>query len=198
MPTLDPRVDAYIAERAEFARPILHHVRAIVHRACPDVVETLKWSMPSFLYKGEILASMSAFKTHAAFGFWQGEEVTGRSGHGAMGSFGRLASLADLPPDADIEAMVAKAMALRDDGVKRARPLKHPRPAMAPPDDLIEALDGNPAAAATFAGFPSGQQREYVDWITEAKRPETRAKRLAQAVVWMAEGKRRNWKYENC
>jgi len=198
MPTLDPRIDAYIAKKPDFARPILAHVRAAIHRACPDAVETLKWSMPFFLYRGEILCSMSAFKQHAAFGFWKGELVTGQSGQGAMGSFGRLTTIADLPPDAELEALIAKAMALTEAGVKEKRPVKHPKPPLETPGDLADALAGNDAARATFEGFSPSGRREYVEWLVEAKRPETRAKRLAQAVEWMAEGKQRNWKYMEC
>lgn len=198
MPTIDPRVDAYIAGKAAFARPILEHVRALVHRACPDVVETLKWSSPSFVYKGEILAGMAAFKAHATFGFWKGELVTATPGDGAMGSFGRLATVADLPPDAELLAMIAKAMILTDGGVKQKRPLKHPKPPAVAPDDLAAALEGNAAGQATFDGLSESGRREYVEWLTEAKRPETRARRLAQAVEWLAAGKARNWKYQDC
>ena len=196
----DPRVDAYIEKRADFAKPILRHLREQVHAACPECEETLKWSMPTFMYYGEILASMAAFKAHATFGFWRGREVMGDSGaeREAMGSFGRLASLSDLPDDRTLASLINKAMALVDSGEKRARPLKHPKPPVEAPDDLMAALDKNPAARATFDGFPASCRRDYVDWVTEAKRPETRAKRLAQAVEWMAEGKRRNWKYETC
>lgn len=198
MPTIDPRVDAYIAKCAIFAQPILHHLRARVHRACPDAEEAIKWSTPAFVYRGELLCSMAAFKRHATFGFWKGELVTGSKGEGAMGSFGRLTALADLPPDAEIEAMIARAMALNDAGMSRKRPLKHPKPPLETPPDLALALDGNAAAKATYDGFSPSARREYVEWLTEAKRLETREKRLAQAVAWMAEGKSRNWKYQNC
>lgn len=198
MPTVDDRVDAYIARQRDFARPILEYARALVHRTCPDVVETLKWSSPAFVYRGEILAGMAAFKEHATFGFWKGELVTGSRGEGAMGSFGRLASLADLPDDATLEGFVAKAMALADAGVKQPRVLKHPKPSLEPPADLAEALAGNTAAKATFDALRPSGQREYVEWLTEAKRAETRARRLAQTVEWLAEGKPRNWKYQNC
>lgn len=193
----DPRVDAYIARKPEFARPILEHLRAAVHAACPDVEETIKWSSPFFLHRGELLCMMAAFKAHASFGFWKGDLVTGTD-MGAMGQFGRLASLADLPDDATLAALIRKAMVIAEAGTKVKRPLKHARPPVAPPEDLTAALAANAAAAATFAGFPEGQRREYVDWIADAKRPETRAKRLAQTIEWLTEGKRRNWKYEAC
>ncbi|MBA2920979.1 hypothetical protein GON01_03305 [Sphingomonas sp. MAH-20] len=195
----DPRVDAFIESKAVFAQLILRHIRAIVHRACPEVEETLKWSMPSFTYKGQILAGMAAFKEHATFGFWRSKEVTGtEQAESAMGQFGRLTSIADLPEDTALEAMVRKAAALIDSGTKAPRPLKHPKPPLAIPDDLRAALAANPGAQAAYDGFPPGQQREYLEWVTEARRPETRAKRVARAVEWMAEGKRRNWKYESC
>ena len=196
----DPRIDDYIARQADFARPILEHLRAVIHAACPETEETLKWSMPSFLYKGKILANMAAFKAHAAFGFWRAREVVGETGaeRDSMGQFGRLTSAADLPPPAELDALIRKAMAAIDSGPAPARPKKPPKPELATPDDLRTALDAAPKAAATFDAFPPSCRRDYVEWVTEAKRPETRAKRIAQAVEWMAEGKKRHWKYENC
>lgn len=195
----DPRVDAYIDRQAEFAKPILSYLRELVHAACPDCEETLKWSMPAFLYKGEILAHMAAFKSHASFGFWRGSLVVPDAPRQAsgMGQFGRITAMADLPEREELQALVRKAMKLADEGVKPPRD-KHKKEAFTVPQDLRGALDGNPAAAATFEAFPPSAQRDYVDWITEAKREETRTKRLNQAIEWLEEGKRRNWKYENC
>ena len=196
----DPRVDAFIAKQADFARPILEYLRDTVHAACPDCEETLKWSMPSFIYKGSILAGMAAFKAHATFGFWQAKLVVGQTGREreAMGSFGRLTRVEDLPDEATMAALIRKAMTLVDTGEKTPRPVKHPKPALETPPDLLEALAANEAARATFDDFPPSARRDYLDWLADAKRPETRAKRLAQAVEWMAEGKRRHWKYEQC
>ena len=196
----DPRIDAYIARQADFARPILEHLRAAVHSACPEAEETLKWSMPHFLYKGQMLAGMAAFKAHATFGFWRAKEVLGETGaeRDAMGQFGRLASVADLPPDDVLRGLIRKAMALTDSGSRPARAKPGPKPELETPPELDSALSANPAARATFDGFPPSCRREYVQWVVEAKRAETRDKRIAQAVEWMAEGKRRNWKYENC
>lgn len=198
--TQDPRIDAYIEKAQPFARPILAHLRAVVRKGCPDVEETLRWSMPSFSYKGKILCQMAAFKAHAAFGFWQREQATGETegDKDAMGQFGRLTGVADLPDDATLLGMIAAAMALIDSGVKAPRPIKHPKPAPVPPEDFAAALATLPAALANFQGFPPGQQREYVEWVETAKRAETRASRIEQSVAWLAEGKRRNWKYESC
>jgi uncharacterized protein YdeI (YjbR/CyaY-like superfamily) len=197
----DPRIDAYIDNAAEFAQPILGRLRAIVHEACPEVEETLKWSAPSFLHAGGILCGMAAFKQHASFGFWKhalvvGEEVP-RDG---MGSFGKLTSLKDLPPKKELVALIHKAMRLNEEGVKTpgVRKSSTPKPPPVAPDDLAAALKKNRQARTTFEGFSPSQQRDYVDWITEAKRDETRQKRLAQAIEWLAEGKPRNWKYMNC
>ncbi|HEX2764690.1 MAG TPA: YdeI/OmpD-associated family protein [Allosphingosinicella sp.] len=195
----DPRIDDYIARQADFARPILDHLRRVVHEAAPRVVETIKWSMPHFTLNGRLFAGMAAFKAHATFGLWQANAVLGETGgaRDAMGQFGRLASIADLPPEAELKAIVARAAALA--GEKRApRPKKPPKPELPTPPDLRSALDAVPAAAATFDGFPPSCRREYVEWVVDAKRPETRARRIAQAVEWMAQGKRRHWKYENC
>ncbi|WP_340313985.1 YdeI/OmpD-associated family protein [Rhizorhabdus argentea] len=198
----DPRIDAYIARAAPFAQPILSHVRAIVAQACPDGEETLKWGSPSIVYQGKILCTMAAFKTHATFGFWQGRLVTGQATGEreatAMGQFGRLTSLTDLPDDASLAAMVAKAMALIDSGVPMPRPVKHAKPPAEVPEDLAVALAAAPKAAATFESFPPGQRREYIEWIIGAKRAETRQKRVETTIAQLMEGKRLNWKYDRC
>jgi uncharacterized protein YdeI (YjbR/CyaY-like superfamily) len=195
----DERVDAYIARQADFARPILEHLRDMVHGACPECEEAMKWSMPAFLYKGKQLAGMAAFQAHAAFGFWQRGDVVDPSAakEGAMGQFGRLTAITDLPPPERLAETVRAAMAAIDTGAKTLRQIK-PKPELAMPDDLAAALAANPAAQATYDAFPPGCRRDYLEWVTEAKRPETRARRIAQAVEWMAEGKKRNWKYEAC
>ena len=195
----DPRIDAYIDRQADFARPILRHLREVVHAACPDCEEAVKWSSPHFMYKGEMLAGMAAFKQHATFGFWRGSLVVGEGNEqmSGMGQFGRLTSIDDLPPQSELQALVHKAMKLTDEGVKPPRD-KHRKEPFTVPQDMRAALEANQAAAATFDAFPPSAQREYVEWVTESKRDETRSKRLAQSVEWLAEGKRRNWKYENC
>ncbi|GAB3792763.1 YdeI/OmpD-associated family protein [Dyella agri] len=200
MSTHEPRIDAYIAKSAEFARPILEHLRATVHAACPEVEEGIKWSMPFFSYKGAPMCHMAAFKQHCSFGFWLSKEVTGSSSEEGMGQFGKLASLQDLPPKKELAALLRKAMALNEAGVKQVRPKAGSKAPPALPDDLAALLAKRPHAAArkTWAGFPPGAQREYIDWITEAKTDATRQKRLATTLEWLAEGKRRNWKYEAC
>ena len=194
----DPRVDAYIAKQADFARPILEHLRAMIHEACPGCEETLKWSMPSFMYKGKILAGFAAFKAHATLGYWHDsmlqQEEKNRS---AMGQFCRLTSIDDLPERDKLIDLTRQSMALIDSGAKPPRTTAKKAP-FSVPQDMRAAIDGNPAAKATFDGFPPSAQREYVEWITEAKTDATREKRLAQTVEWLAEGKRRHWKYANC
>jgi uncharacterized protein YdeI (YjbR/CyaY-like superfamily) len=195
----DARIDEYIHRQADFAKPILRHLRETVHAACPEAEETLKWSMPTFLYKGEQLAGMAAFKAHASFGFWRGSLVLGdetKSDEG-MGQFGRLTSVDDLPEPAVLAGMIRKAMELTDAGVKPVRN-KTTKALLPMPDDLRAALDAEPAAARTFDAFSPSSQREYVEWVTTAKQAATREKRIAQTVEWVAEGKKRNWKYENC
>ena len=198
--TRDPRIDAYIERAAPFARPILAHARALVHQACPQVEETIKWGMPTFVHAGGILCGMAAFKQHASFGFWKHALVVGEGEpRDGMGSYGKMLSLDDFPAKKIVLAHIRKAMKLNEDGVKmpaaRKAASKLP-PEM--PEDLIAALNKDKAAKATFDAFPPSCRREYIEWIVEAKREETRAKRLAQTVEWLAEGKRRNWKYENC
>lgn len=199
MAQLDARIDAYIAESAAFARPILTHLRALVHEACPEVEEGLKWRMPHFMYRGGILCSMAAFKQHCSFGLWHGVDVLGEAGKdSSMGQFGRITSLQDLPDSAQLVDYLRQAMALREAGVKQRKPKAPPRPAPDVPEDLRAALAASPAARAHFERFPPSHQREYVEWIIEAKRPETRTRRLAQTLEWLAEGKPRHWKHMNC
>jgi uncharacterized protein YdeI (YjbR/CyaY-like superfamily) len=195
----DPRIDDYIARQADFARPILEHIRRTLHSAGPELEETIKWGMPHFTCGGRTVAGMAAFKAHATLSFHQAEAVlgTGVGESGAMGQFGRLASFADLPGEEELKGIVRRAAALAAQGPK-PRPKKTPKPELETPADLASALEANTAARAGFEAFPPGCRREYVEWVVEAKRPETRARRIAQAVEWMAEGKRRNWKYENC
>jgi uncharacterized protein YdeI (YjbR/CyaY-like superfamily) len=195
----DPRVDAYINKAADFAKPILTHLRETVHAAAPDVVEEMKWSFPHFTYKG-MLCSMAAFKQHAMFGFWKASLVLGdnaKIGDG-MGHLGRITTLADLPSKKELTAYIKKAVALNDEGVKVARTPKNAagaRPVRVP-GDLAAALKKNKTARTTFDNFSPSHRREYVEWITGAKTDETRARRLATAVEQMAEGKSQNWKYE--
>jgi len=187
----DPRVDDYIARAAPFAQPILDHLRDLVHRA-GEVEEAIKWSMPMFLYGGKIIANMAAFKAHASFGTWKRESGSTADTPDGMGQLGKLTSLADLPEDAVIIGRVQRAMATVDAGGTVRHPTA-PKPPPEVPADLRAALAAVPAAAAAFEGFPPSAQREYTDWVTEAKRAETRTRRVTQAVAWCTEGKRRYW-----
>jgi uncharacterized protein YdeI (YjbR/CyaY-like superfamily) len=199
MPKSDPRVDAYIDKSQEFAKPILTHLRQLVHEACPQVQETIKWGMPSFEYKG-IVCGFAAFKQHATFGFWK-HSLLGldkQFENTAMGSFGRLTSLKDLPSDAKIKKLLKDAVRLNDLGIKPEKKVSKEKKEVVVPDVLLEALAKNEKAAETFNNFPYSCKKEYVEWITEAKTDATRDKRLATTIEWLSEGKRRNWKYANC
>jgi uncharacterized protein YdeI (YjbR/CyaY-like superfamily) len=199
----DSRVDAYISNAPDFAKPILNHLRQLVHAACPDVVETMKWSRPHFLHNG-LLCGMSAFKHHCAFGFWMGELVLGEAGKcgpgkDGMGHFGRITALGDLPGDKELLAFIRKAATLNDSGAKRPAA---PRPAgnreLTVPGYLTAALKKNKKALAAFEAFSYSHKKEYVEWITGAKREETRQKRIETMLAWLAEGKSRHWKYAQC
>jgi len=191
----DPRVTAYIGRAAPFARPILRHLRAVVHEACPEVEEALKWGMPAFLHHG-LLCGMAAFKAHATFGLWRSQEVLGVQGdRDAMGSYGRITAVADLPARRTLLAQVRKAATVNEAGPRRVAPRRR-KPAPVTPPDLRAALSRNARAKAAWERFPPGHRREYIEWITEAKQPETRARRLATTVAWVAQGKGRNWKYQ--
>jgi uncharacterized protein YdeI (YjbR/CyaY-like superfamily) len=199
MATTDPRVDAYIAKSADFARPILEHIRAVVHQACPDVVETMKWSFPHFEHKG-VLCSMASFKEHCAFGFWKGSLVIGEgaAAENAMGQFGRISSVKDLPSKKVLTGYIKTAMKLNEEGVKsptRSKPAKE-KVAVEIPNELLDALEENAAAKEQFERFSPSKRKEYAEWIAEAKSEATRLKRLETAVEWISEGKSRHWKYQ--
>ena len=198
----DKRIDTYIAKSAPFAQPILKHLRQLVHTNCPEVEETIKWNSPAFLYRGKLFCSCAAFKEHAVFGFWhQGMEklATREVGktYDAMGLLGRLTSLEDLPGDKALVRYLRFAQKLHDSG-EPTRPKAKPKAALPVPADLSAALKRSPKAASAWADFSPSCRREYIEWITEAKRPETREQRLLHAIEWTAEGKSRNWKYKNC
>jgi uncharacterized protein YdeI (YjbR/CyaY-like superfamily) len=207
--TLDPRVDAYIAKSKPFAHPILAHLRELIHKARPNVAETIKWSRPFFEYKGVILANMSAFKEHCSFGFW-GEEIAAVLREAkllqpdAMGSLGRLTRIEDLPADKQMLSLLGQAAGFIDSGqytspiAARQKVVKAPTPAIESPPEFTKALKANKKASAAFAAFSPSCKREYIEWIADAKRAETRNKRIATAVDWISEGKQRNWKYQNC
>lgn len=195
----DPRIDAYIAKAAPFARPILEHVRTRVHAVVPDVVETLKWSAPGFMLDGKILLMMAAFKQHAALNFWRGQEIRGSdASRDAMGQFGKLTSVDDLPANAEFDALIGEAVRLAATAPAPRKTKHEPKPAPQMHPEFAAALSSNPKAQATLDGFPPSAQRDYLEWIAEAKQDATRTKRIATAVEWLAEGKRRHWKYENC
>lgn len=196
MPTIDNRIDAYVERSAEFARPILSHLRKLVHKACPDVEETIKWGSPHFDYKGS-LAGMASFKEHCAFGFWKHSLLDQKElNRDAMGSFGRITSKKDLPSDKAVISLIHQAMELNEKGVKVAKRPAAPKKELVVPDYLTKALAKNKKAKAAFENFSYSHRKEYIEWITEAKTEPTRNKRLATTVEWLSEGKSRNWKYE--
>lgn len=195
----DPRIDDYIAKAAPFARPILEHVRERVHAAAPEAEETMKWSSPTFTVDGKILLGMAAFKAHAALNFWRGQELRGDAAKAdAMGQFGKLTSVEDLPSDKELEALIREGAGLARTA-PAPRKVKHepkPEPGLHP--EFEAALKANPKAQAMLDGFPPSARRDYLEWIVEAKQDATRSKRIATAVEWLNEGKRRHWKYQNC
>jgi len=201
MPKRLKEVDQYIADSPEFARPILKTIRRLIHKACPQIQESIKWSSPCFEYHG-IVASMAAFKKHVRLAFWKGQHVKGseelceemtRTGMSAM----KLHSMEDLPDHDALSAFMTSAAALNEPGDKpvtaRKQAARRSKPKL--PDDLLARLKKHKKARATFDGFSPSHQREYVEWITEAKRAATRQRRIDTTIEWLTEGKTRNWKY---
>jgi len=201
MATYNPKVDVYIEKAAPFAQPILHHLRELVHKACPEVEETVKWGMPHFEYKG-MLCGFAAFKQHCSFGFWKAgimrdaDVLLGKESKSAMGNLGKLTSLKDLPSDKILAGWVKEAMKLNDEGIKVPKTItKHEKKPVETPAWFTDAVKKNKKAWATFEKASTSFKKEYIVWVTEAKTDETKQKRLKQAIEWMAEGKHRNWKY---
>jgi uncharacterized protein YdeI (YjbR/CyaY-like superfamily) len=199
MPNTDKRIGAYISQSADFAKPILNHFRSLVHKTCPEVEETMKWSFPHFDYKG-MMCSMAAFKQHCAFNFWKaallkdGKKLL-ENREEAMGSFGRITSLKDLPSDKIIIGYIKEAMLLNEKNLKVQKPKVANNKELMVTQYLSDSFKKNKKALSTFENFSTSNKKEYINWITEAKTEETRKKRLAQAVEWMEEGKIKNWKY---
>jgi uncharacterized protein YdeI (YjbR/CyaY-like superfamily) len=193
----DPRVDAYIAKSPDFAQPILKHIRKLVHKADPGIEETLKWGMPNFVHDG-IVCNMAAFKNHCAFGFWKGRLILDGKGYqvDAMGSFGRITRLTDLPSDTKLLGYIKKAVQLNREGVKVPGQVRRKAAPLRVPAAIGKALKANFKAATTFKALSTSQRNEYVEWITGAKQAATRDRRLATAVEWLSAGKNLNWRYE--
>jgi uncharacterized protein YdeI (YjbR/CyaY-like superfamily) len=197
--TRDPRIDAYIAKAQPFARPILEHVRERVHAVVSGVEEAIKWSMPAYTIDGKIVLITAAFKAHVALNFWRGQELRGTSANAdAMGQFGKIASLDQLPRDAELDRLIRQAADLAKAAPAR-RKVKHaPKPVPELHPEFAAALAKAPQAKAALDSFPPSAQRDYFEWIVEAKQDATRQKRIATAIEWLGEGKRRHWKYQNC
>jgi uncharacterized protein YdeI (YjbR/CyaY-like superfamily) len=202
MATKNKAIDAYIAKSAGFAKPILNHMRELVHKTCPEVEETMKWSFPHFDYKGEMMCDMAAFKQHCSMGFWKAALMKDpilmekAKSEVAMGHLGRITSLKDLPSDKKLTAWIKEAMKLNEEGKKVVKTKPAVKKELVVPGYFTAAVKKNKKAWAVFEAFAPSAKKDYVEWITEAKTEETKNKRLTQAIEWMAEGKRRNWKYE--
>jgi uncharacterized protein YdeI (YjbR/CyaY-like superfamily) len=195
----DARIDSYVAKAQPFARPILEHIRERVHAVLPTVEETIKWSMPAYTLGGKIVLITAAFKAHMALNFWRGQELRGASANAdAMGQFGKIKSIDQLPPDRELDRLIREAAELAKAAPAPRKPKHAPKPMPEVHPQFAQALDKAPKAKATFDNFPPSCRREYLEWIADAKQDATRSKRIATAVEWLGEGKRRNWKYENC
>ncbi len=198
----DKRIDAYIATSQDFAKPILNHIRELVHKACPDIEEKMKWSFPHFDYKGEMMCSMAGFKEHCAFNFWKASlikdthKVLTTSKRVSMGHLGRITGIKDIPSDKIMIDYIKQAVRLNDEGVKvpqKAKPAV--KKELEVPDYFTKALRKNKNAQKTFGDFSYSHKKEYLEWITDSKNEETRNKRMETAIEWMSTGKDRNWKY---
>ena len=204
MSSFDPRIDAYIAKSADFAQPVLEHLRELIHKVCPEVEETIKWGMPSFEYKG-LFCGFAAFKNHCTFGFWKSSLLHDPHGvlkdqeRAAMGSFGKMTSLKDLPSDAILKALLKDAMRLNEEGIKiptATRKRGVVKNEIPEPDYFTKLLKKDAKALETWNNFAPSHRREYLEWLTDAKTDPTREKRLEKTMELLREGKQRHWKYQ--
>lgn len=201
MPSYEPKIDAYIEQAKDFAKPILLHIRELVHKTCPNVDETIKWGFPHFSYCGEMMCGMASFKQHCSFGFWKASLMKDSTlmenakSESAMGHLGKITSLKDLPSDKKIVSYIKEAMKLNEDGIKVIKPKSTPIKNLIIPDYITKAIKKNKTAFEVFTAFAPSHKKEYVQWIDEAKTEETKQKRLTQTIEWLQEGKPRNWKY---
>ena len=193
-------MDAYIVKSPDFAKPILTLLRRLAHSACPEVEETLKWGMPHFLHKG-ILFGMAGFKQHCMLHFWKGDLVLGenfKATNRGMNQFGRITALSDLPDEQVLCRYIQRAVELNEAGVKKTPREPKPKKKLVLPKSFLAALNKDKKARTKFENFSYSHQKEYVEWIADAKREEPRARRIAIALEWLAQGKSRNWKYASC
>jgi uncharacterized protein YdeI (YjbR/CyaY-like superfamily) len=197
------KCDAYIEKSAEFAQPILTQLRNLVHSVCPEVEETIKWGMPTFMYKNAILCSMASFKNHCSFSFWLGgvmddpDGILNQVGDSGMGQLGKITSMNDLPDFDILKKYIIDAMELTNQGIK-IRKTEKEKVEIEVPISFLEALNQNDKAKSSFEQFSPSHRKEYIQWIAEAKTEATRDKRIATAIEWLSEGKSRNWKYAKC
>lgn len=193
----DPRIDAYIAKAQPFAQSILGHLRERVHAVLPEAEEAIKWSMPAYTVGGKIVLITAAFKAHAALNFWRGQELeASHSSVGAMGQFGKIKSVEELPEDAELDRLIREAAELAKTAPAPRKAKHEPKPPPQMHSDFAAALARAPKAKATFDTFSPSAQRDYLEWTSEAKQDATRAKRIATSIEWLSEGKKRHWRYE--
>jgi uncharacterized protein YdeI (YjbR/CyaY-like superfamily) len=198
----NPKFDAYLAASEDFAKPIMMHLRSLLHTTCPEVVEELKWGIPHFDYKGEMMCIFAASKKHCSFGFWKDAlmadpRLKANSSLPAIKRFmGKLTKIEDLPTDVELIGFIREAMTLNENGVKLPpREAKTPK-TLAMPPGFAEKLAENPTAKQEYDSKSDSFRKDYLVWITDAKTDATRQKRIEESVAWIAEGKGRFWKYE--
>ncbi|GAA4198126.1 hypothetical protein GCM10022289_06380 [Pedobacter jeongneungensis] len=195
------QVDQYIINSAEFAIPILDHLRNLVHKADARIEEKIKWGMPFFDYKGTV-CHMASFKNHCAFGFWKGslmkdEYEIFKERSQAMGLLGKITSFEDLPSDEILIAYIQQAIQLNEDNVKLPpKPKSAGKKELIIPEYFMKALSEVPEALAVFQNFSPSNKKDYILWLEEAKTEATKIKRMETTLEWLAEGKTRMWKYK--
>src|SRR5438270_1264994 len=179
-------VNDSLANAPEGTRPILVRLRRIFRQASPKLEEAIKWGVPCYLFKGPV-GGFAAYKQHVSWGLWKSRALNdpeGLLGRGVSVMAGKITKVSEIPPAAKIIALIEQVIALNEAGIKSPKP---PEPEL--PADFAAAMKKAGKAARHYAAFTPARKWQYVNWVTQAKRAETRAKRIEIAVERIGEGK---------
>ncbi|KAF2080744.1 YdeI/OmpD-associated family protein [Flavobacterium sharifuzzamanii] len=193
-------VTAYIAKMADFAKPILNHLREVIFSACPEAEENIKWGTPHYSYKGDHLVMMGGFKQHCSFSLYKAElmkdaeiQASVKAGK-KFGYMDKIKDLSELPSKEKLTAYIKEAMVFNENGTAKPKPVKEKSTAeVVAPKEFVDALKKDTKATEIFESKSPSFRKNYIIWIADAKTDETRNKRISQSLEWIAEGKDRFW-----
>lgn len=192
------KVDEYIFKMADFAKPILTHLRQIIFETCPDVEEDIKWGIPHYGYKGDHLVMMAGFKQHCSFSLYKAELMKDKMIQESVkagkkfGYMDKVKDLSELPNKKVLTAYIKEAMELNSSGISKPKVVKEKVEVVAP-KEFIEALEQDKIAFSVYESKSPSFRKNYIIWIADVKTDETRQKRITQSLEWIREGKDRFW-----